>query len=71
MPNIIKSWQDFATVEDWITNTQVAESGVTQSRVADLNDWIIQPELGSKQFMQNEHSGANVHLFLIEMLEKR
>jgi hypothetical protein len=34
MPNIIKSWKDFASVEEWITNTQVAESGVDSSTVS-------------------------------------
>ncbi|MBK8474342.1 MAG: hypothetical protein IPL33_20435 [Sphingobacteriales bacterium] len=28
MPNMLKSWKDFASVEDWIANTQVANSAV-------------------------------------------
>ncbi|MBK8474247.1 MAG: hypothetical protein IPL33_19910 [Sphingobacteriales bacterium] len=28
MPNMLKSWKDFASVEDWIANTQVSNSAV-------------------------------------------
>jgi hypothetical protein len=41
MPNIIKSWKDFASVEEWITNTQVAESRVTRSVADKFNTSLL------------------------------